>query len=97
DAGGPRAAAEARRRGHAEDRRGAMNVVVIGGGIAAYLAALSARREGADVTVIAKAPGATSLYAGAMEIVDDLDAVFKTQPNHPFARLGMDAVRLATE
>ncbi|HZQ49462.1 MAG TPA: FAD-binding protein [Candidatus Dormibacteraeota bacterium] len=74
-----------------------MNVVVIGGGIAAYMAALSARREGADVTVIAKAPGATALYAGAMEIVDDLDAVLKTQPNHPFARLGMDAVRLATE
>jgi len=74
-----------------------MNVVVIGGGIAAYCGALSARREGADVTVLAKAPGATALYAGAMEVVDDLEAVLKTQPNHPFSRLGMDALRLATE
>jgi glycerol-3-phosphate dehydrogenase subunit B len=74
-----------------------LNVVVIGGGITAYLAAVSARREGADVTVLAKAPGATALYAGAMETVDDIDSVLKAQPNHPFARLGMDAVRLATE
>lgn len=74
-----------------------MNIVVIGGGIAAYCAAISARREGAGVTVLARSPGATALYAGAMEIVDDLDAVLKTQPNHPFSRLGMDSVRLATE
>lgn len=74
-----------------------MRVVVIGGGIAAYTAALSARREGAEVTVVAKAPGATALYAGAMEIADDLESVLTTQPNHPFSRLGLDAVRLATE
>ena len=74
-----------------------MNVVVIGGGIAAYMAALSARRDGADVSVLAKSPGATALYAGAMEVVDDLDAVLRTQPEHPFTRLGMDAVRIATE
>jgi glycerol-3-phosphate dehydrogenase subunit B len=74
-----------------------VNVVVVGGGIAAYCAAMSARREGADVTVLAKAPGATALYAGAMEIVDDLDELLKTQPDHPFSRLGLDTVRLATE
>ena len=72
-------------------------VVVIGGGIAGYCAALGARREGAEVTVAARAPGATALYAGAMEVVDDLDVILKTQPHHPFTRLGLDGVRLSSE
>lgn len=72
------------------------SVLVVGGGIAGYCAALAARREGAEVTVVARAPGATALYAGAMEIVDDLDAILRS-PHHPLARLGMDAVGLATE
>ncbi len=72
-------------------------VVVIGGGFAGYCAALASRRAGADVTVVARAPGATALYAGAMEIVDDLDAVLRAEPHHPYTRLGLDAVRIATE
>lgn len=72
-------------------------VVVIGGGIAGYCAALGARREGADVTVVARAPGASALYAGAMEVVDDIESILKTQPHHPFTRLGLDSVRLASE
>jgi glycerol-3-phosphate dehydrogenase subunit B len=32
-----------------------------------------------------------------MEVVDDLDLILKQQPHHPFTRLGMDAVRIATE
>ena len=72
-------------------------VVVIGGGFAGYCAALAARRAGAEVTVVARAPGATALYAGGMEIVDDLESILGTQPHHPFSRLGLDAVRLATE
>jgi len=71
-------------------------VLVVGGGIAGYCAALAARRDGADVTMVARAPGATSLYAGGMEIVDDLDSILRS-PHHPLARLGMDAVGLATE
>ncbi len=70
---------------------------MIGGGIAGYTAALGARREGAEVTVVARAPGATALYAGAMEVVDDLEAILKTQPHHPFTRLGLDSVRLSLE
>ncbi|HVH62218.1 MAG TPA: FAD-binding protein [Candidatus Dormibacteraeota bacterium] len=73
------------------------SVLVIGGGIAGYSAALSARREGAEVTVVARAPGATALYAGAMEIVDDLEALLRTQPYHPLSRLGLGPVGLATE
>ena len=72
-------------------------VLVIGGGIAGYCAALSARRAGAEVTVVARAPGATALYAGAMELVDDLDSILKSQQHHPFSRLGMDSVRIAHE
>ena len=72
-------------------------VVIVGGGIAAYCAALGARREGAEVAVVAKAPGASALYAGGMEVVDDLEILLKTQPHHPFTRLGMDTVRIATE
>lgn len=70
---------------------------MIGGGFAGYCAALAARRAGAEVTVVARAPGATALYAGGMEIVDDLDAILRTQPHHPFTRLGLDALRIATE
>jgi glycerol-3-phosphate dehydrogenase subunit B len=72
-------------------------VLVIGGGIAGYCAALAARRAGAQVTVVARAPGATALYAGAMEVVDDLDAILKSEKHHPFTRLGLDSVRLAHE
>jgi glycerol-3-phosphate dehydrogenase subunit B len=72
-------------------------VLVVGGGIAGYCAALAARRAGAEVTVVARAPGATALYAGAMEVVDDLDSVLKTEPHHPLSRLGMDSLRLAHE
>lgn len=76
---------------------GQTKVLVIGGGIAGYCAAFAARRAGAEVTVLARAPGATALYAGAMEVVDDLDSILKTQPHHPFTSLGMDSVRLAHE
>lgn len=47
--------------------------------------------------MVARAPGATALYAGAMEVVDDLEMILRTQPHHPFTRLGLDSVRLATE
>ena len=49
------------------------------------------------MTVVARAPGATALYAGAMEVVADLDSILKSEPHHPFSRLGMDSVRLAHE
>jgi len=71
-------------------------VLVIGGGIAGYCAALAARRDGADVTVVARAPGATALYAGGMAIIDDLDTVLRS-PHHPLTRLGIDPVGIATE
>ncbi len=73
------------------------HVLVVGGGIAGYCAALAARRDGAEVTVVARAPGASALYAGGMEVVDDLDAILAQQRHHPITRLGLDSVRLASE
>ncbi len=73
------------------------HVLVVGGGIAGYCAALAARRDGAEVTVVARAPGASALYAGGMEVVDDLDALLAQQRHHPITRLGLDSVRLASE
>src|SRR4029077_466126 len=101
----PGAPAQAGRGRHAPHRRlcaasrflTLTKVLVIGGGIAGYCAALAARRAGAEVTVVARAPGATALYAGGMEIVDDLESILRTQPHHPFSRLGLDVVRIATE
>lgn len=73
------------------------SVLVIGGGIAGYSAAVSARRDGAEVTVVARAPGASALYAGGMEIVDDIETVLRTEPHHPLSRLGLGPIGLATE
>jgi len=73
------------------------HVLVVGGGIAGYCAALAARRDGAEVTVVARAPGASALYAGGMEVVDDLDAILAQQRHHPITRLGLDSVRIASE
>src|SRR5258708_2097171 len=96
-AGGLGGAARRGGGGHPPHRKHMTRVLVAGGGMAGYCAALAARRAGAEVTVVARAPGATALYAGAMEVVDDLDAILKSEKHHPFTRLGMDSVRLAHE
>ena len=72
-------------------------VLVIGGGIAGFAAALGAVAEGAEVTVVARAPGATALYAGGMEIISGLDQIPTRDRHHPLARLGLDPVRLTAE
>jgi glycerol-3-phosphate dehydrogenase subunit B len=74
----------------------ARTVAVVGGGAAGFAAALAAASAGARVTMIARAPGATSLYSGAMEIAPQLDVLVHL-PHHPLNRLGMDAPKLAAE
>ena len=64
---------------------------MIGGGIAGYSAAIAARRDGAEVTVVARAPGATALYAGGMEIVDDIDGILRV----PVRALHLELPRVA--
>jgi glycerol-3-phosphate dehydrogenase subunit B len=61
------------------------------------MAAVAAARAGADVTALVRAPGATALYSGGMNLVGDLDQLFASQPHHPFVRLGGDALDVATQ
>jgi glycerol-3-phosphate dehydrogenase subunit B len=72
-------------------------VVVVGGGLAGAWAAITAARAGAEVTLISRAPGATALYAGAIEIAPDLEAVLANEPYHPFTRLYRDHLKLAAD
>lgn len=72
-------------------------VLVVGGGLAGVMAALGARMVGTEVTLVARAPGATALYAGAMEMGADLGRLLSEQLEHPFSRLGFDEVRLNLE
>jgi glycerol-3-phosphate dehydrogenase subunit B len=57
------------------------------------MAAMAAAQGGAQVTLISRAPGATALYAGGMEIASDLkemNTLATSQPYHPFVRLGLN-------
>lgn len=74
-------------------------MLVIGGGIAGGMAALSAVNAGARVTLVSRAPGATALYAGGMEIAADLREMrplAAAQPHHPFVRLGLNDFEVVT-
>jgi glycerol-3-phosphate dehydrogenase subunit B len=73
------------------------DVIVVGGGLAGAWAAVSAVQAGAKVTLVARAPGATALYAGGMEIAPDLEAVLAAEPYHPFTRLYRDHLKLAAD
>lgn len=72
-------------------------VVVVGGGLAGVWAAVAARRGGAEVTLIAKAPGATALYAGAVQLSPDPGQLLSGSPHHPLTRLYRDPRRLAED
>ena len=73
------------------------DVIVVGGGLAGAWAAVSAVQAGAKVTLVARAPGATALYAGGMEIAPDLEAVLAAEPYHPFTRLYREHLKLAAD
>src|SRR5579871_1645411 len=72
------------------------HLLVVGGGLAGFAAAQAASTAGARVTLAWRAPGATSLYAGAMEIAPPLE-ILGTLPDHPLNRLGLDAPGLGAE
>jgi glycerol-3-phosphate dehydrogenase subunit B len=74
-------------------------VLVIGGGIAGAMAAIAAVQNGAETTLVTRAPGATALYAGGMEIAAELKemrALAAGQPYHPFVRLGLNDFEVVT-
>jgi glycerol-3-phosphate dehydrogenase subunit B len=61
------------------------------------MAAISAVQAGAQAMLVARAPGATALYAGGMEVAADLRemrALAAAQPYHPFVRLGLNDFEL---
>ncbi len=72
-------------------RRVDADVLVLGGGMAGAVAALSARAGGARVALIRRSPGATALSSGAISVAPDLGA----GPDEPLAwrRGPVDAAR----
>jgi glycerol-3-phosphate dehydrogenase subunit B len=67
--------------------------------MAGFMAALAAVEHGARASLVARAPGATALYAGGMEIaieIGELRALPTTQPYHPLARLGLNEFELVS-
>ncbi len=76
-------------------------VIVIGGGAAGALSALAARRKGAEVTLVRRALGATSVSSGAFDFAAGVDqegrrlampraaqVIAREHPRHPYACLG---------
>lgn len=72
-------------------------VLVIGGGVAGVEAAVAAREQGAEVTLLYRAPGASALYAGAVEMAGDVEAILMQEPYHPFTRVYRDHLKLASD
>ncbi len=73
------------------------DVVVVGGGLAGACAALAAREAGADVLLVARAPGGTAMSSGAIDFAGAEDdapigeaarKLARAAPGHPYALLG---------
>ncbi len=73
-------------------------VLVVGGGVAGTVAALAAKEAGAEVRVAARAPGASALCGGLVEVASDplaravpvveaATGLATRQPSHPYALL----------
>jgi glycerol-3-phosphate dehydrogenase subunit B len=60
-----------------------VRIAVIGGGAAGVSAAWTARRAGADVTILFDRPGATSLYSGALDDGRPQSPDGEASPVHP--------------
>lgn len=71
-------------------------VVVIGGGLAGACAAWSARAAGREVLLVARAPGASAVSSGCIDLaqadgdlpVGEAAAALSHRPDHPYALLG---------
>jgi glycerol-3-phosphate dehydrogenase subunit B len=79
-------------------------VLVAGGGMAGTMAAIAASRAGADVTLIARGPGASALSPGVLDVAwPNSAADLARRPGHPFFVLreslgGIpDALAMATQ
>lgn len=80
-------------------------VIVIGAGLAGLSAALRLREHGVEVTLVAKGPGGLPLSTGTLDVFGyapervhaPLDAVASVSNGHPYALLGVGAVRSSLE
>jgi glycerol-3-phosphate dehydrogenase subunit B len=84
------------------------DVLVVGGGMAGAMAALSARAAGARVALVRRAPGATALSSGAISVAPDRHAgeplaarhgalevarwIASSRHDHPYAVAGVEAL-----
>lgn len=82
------------------------DVVVAGGGLAGMTAAVTLAEAGASVLVVAKGAGSMGLSAGTIDVLgydpgpverplDAIGVLAGARPEHPYARLGVPAVRRA--
>jgi glycerol-3-phosphate dehydrogenase subunit B len=82
-------------------------VLVVGGGLAGFTAGIAAARAGADVRVVSAAESTLRQASGLVDVlgyppeadgdappvVDPFDAIPDLPEGHPYARLGVEAVR----
>lgn len=84
------------------------DLVVIGAGLAGLVAAIRAARAGRGVTLLTFGTGGLTLSQGTVDVLGyspglverplaELDAFAASRPEHPYARLGSDAVRTGVE
>lgn len=87
------------------------DVLVIGGGLAGTIAAITTARKGVDTLLLRKGQGATSDSSGAIDIagylpegntpfvtpVEGLTALSSVYPLHPYALLGSSGLGLPTD
>lgn len=82
----------------------APHVVVVGAGLAGLTTALRLRRRGAEVTLVTKGVGGLQLSQGTVDVLgydpqrvarpfDALPGWIESHPEHPYARIGVEAVR----
>src|ERR1700754_4089917 len=81
------------------------DVIVVGAGLAGLTAAVRLAESGARVLVLAKGVGATHLAGATVDVlgygldqrverpIDALPAFLGEHPDHPYARIGADAIR----
>lgn len=81
-----------------------MKTVVIGAGITGLVAAIRLRDAGQDVTLVTKGIGGLQLGQGTLDVfgynpdrvdnpIREVEKVSSTDPGHPYAAIGADAVR----
>ena len=85
-------------------------LLIIGGGLTGLTAALKASSEGVDTTLVAATPGSLPFTSGALDLLgvypaetkhfrsspwDALNDLMEREPAHPYAVMGLGAVRRA--